>query len=128
MNPETVRARVVIEYTYPDQVVYGKDDDGRGPQPTMVQIPGLRFIPQDHAVVYEADGKQTVCADVQEHKGLMGTRLRIKNTGLCTVTAERTKHAEDDGWEIRRVLRRLIRISKYSDGITRSLSSEPQPL
>jgi len=55
-----------------------------------------------HAVVYEADGRQTVCANVQEHKGLFGSHAHIKITGLCIVTAQRAKHAADDGWQIQR--------------------------
>jgi len=102
VNPETARARVVVNYTYADQNIYGPDDDNGGPVPTIVQIPGLKYLPQAHAVIYEAAGKQTVCADVQQRKGLLGVRLHVKNTGLCTVIAERAKHAEDDGWEIRR--------------------------
>jgi len=102
VNPETARARVVVEYTYPDQMVYSRNDDGGGPQPSKVQIPGLKYIPQDHAVVYEADGKETICARVEEHKGLRGHGLHIKNTGNCKVTAERAKHLADDGWEIQR--------------------------
>ena len=102
VNEETARARVVVDYTYPDAIVYAKDDDNRGPQSTIAQIPGLKYLPQAHSVVYEVNGQQTVCAQVQERKGLFGTRVRIKNTGLCRVTAERAKHAEDDGWQIRR--------------------------
>lgn len=102
VNPETVRARVVVDYTYVDRNIYGPNDDYRGPESTIVQIPGLKYLPQAHTVVYEADGKQTVCADIQQRKGLFGVRLHIKKTGLCKVTAERTKHAEDDGWQIRR--------------------------
>jgi len=102
VNQETARARVVVDYKYVDQNIYGPNDDNGGPESTIVQIPGLKYLAQAHTVVYEADGKQTVCADVQQRKGLFGIRLRIKKTGLCTVTAERTKHAEDDGWQIRR--------------------------
>ncbi len=102
VNQETARARVVVDYTYVDQNIYGPNDDKGGPESTIVQIPGLKYLPQAHIVVYDADGKQTVCADVQQRKGLFGVRLHIKKTGLCTVTGERTKHAEDDGWQIRR--------------------------
>lgn len=102
VNPETERARVVVEYTYPDQVIFGGDDDQRGPEPSKVQIPGLKYLPDTQSVVYEADGRETVCANVNQRKGLFGIRLHIKKTGLCTVTAEKTKHAEDDGWQIRR--------------------------
>jgi len=102
VNVETGRARVVVDYTYPDAMVYEKGDDNRGPQPTLAQLPGLKYLPQAQMIVYETDGHETVCALVQERKRLFGTRLHIKNTGLCRVTAEKAKHAEDDGWQIRR--------------------------
>ncbi len=102
VNPETVRARVVVEYTYPDQIVYQKDDDKRGPQPTIAQIPGLKYIPADHTVVYDQAGARTVCAHVLETGGVLHRGMQIQNTGACTVTVERTKHAEDDGWSIQR--------------------------
>ena len=102
VNQETARARVVVNYTYADQNIYRPNDDNGGPEPTIAQIPGLKYLPQSHAVVYEAAGKQTICADVQQKKGLLGARIHIKSTGLCTVIAERAKHADDDGWQIRR--------------------------
>jgi hypothetical protein len=102
VNPETVRARVVVEYTYPDELVYEQDDDGKGPQPTFAQLPGLKYDPQAHTIVYEASGKITVCANVEEHKGIFGKHLKIKNIGSCVVTAEDVAHAEDDGWSIPR--------------------------
>ncbi len=102
VNPETARARIVVRYVYPDELIYQVDDDKGGPQSTFAQVPGLRYDPKAHTVVYEADGIQTVCAQVQERKGAFGTRLRIENTGHCLVTAEHTRYAEDDGWEIRR--------------------------
>jgi hypothetical protein len=82
--------------------MYGMDDDKRGPQPTLAQLPGLKYDPKAQAVVYQADGQQTVCATVQERKGLFGHQLHTKNTGLCTVSAEDAKHADDDGWAIKR--------------------------
>lgn len=102
VNEETARARLVVLYTYPDEIIYAKNDDNGGPQPTIVRIPGLKYLPQAHTVVYEADGRQTVCAHVVEHNGLLGKHFQVKNTGFCRVVAERTKHAEDDGWQIRR--------------------------
>ena len=100
VNTETKRARVVVGYAYPDELINDRDDDNGGPAPTVKQIPGLDYDAAVHQVVYEANGKRTVCADVVEHKGLFGQRLKIKNTGACTVTAEDVKHAEDDGWAI----------------------------
>ncbi len=102
INEETVRARVVVEYTYPDELVYGPDDDGRGPRPTVTQIPGLNYDPLAHTVVYEGEGRRTVCANVVEHKGIFGRRLSIRNTGSCVVITEDVEHREDDGWSIRR--------------------------
>ena len=102
VNPETVRARVVVEYTYPDELVYEKNDDNRGPQPTVVQLPGLKYIPEERAIVYESDGHQTVCAHVRKRTGVFQHALQIQNTGACTVTSEDSKHADDDGWQIRR--------------------------
>jgi hypothetical protein len=102
VNPETVRARVVVDYTYPDELVYERNDDKGGPQPTIAQIPGLKYDPQAHTIVYEGDGQSTVCANVDERKGIFGKHLKIKNTGSCFVVSEDVKHAEDDGWAMRR--------------------------
>ncbi len=102
VNTETKRARVFVGYTYPDEVINDRDDDNGGPAPTVEQIPGLDYDAAAHEVVYQANGRRTVCADVQEHKGFFGEHLKIKNTGACTVTAQDVKHAEDDGWAIQR--------------------------
>lgn len=102
VSPETLRARLVVDYTYPDELVYGRDDDRGGPRPSTIQLLGLEYDPAAHAVVYEAAGKQTVCANVEERKGLFGRHLVIKNTGSCVVSSQDAKHAEDNGWEIRR--------------------------
>lgn len=102
VNEETVRARVVVDYTYPDELIYGSDDDGRGPQPTIAQIPGLNYEPLTHTIAYEGGGQRTMCANVTQHKGIFGRHLRIKNTGSCVVIAEDVEHREDDGWAIRK--------------------------
>jgi len=102
VNTETRRARIFVGYTYPDELINDGDDDNGGPAPTVKQIPGLDYDEAAHEIVYQANGKRTVCADVLQHKGLFGQHLKIKNTGACTVTAEDVKHAEDDGWAIQR--------------------------
>lgn len=102
VNPETRRARVVVDYTYPDELMYERNDDNRGPRPTIAQIPGLKYDVVDQEVVYRANGKTSVCANVEDHKGIFGRHLRVKSTGVCTVEAEDVKHAKDDGWAIRR--------------------------
>jgi hypothetical protein len=102
VDQETGRARVIAEYTYPDQTTYGPDDDAGGPRPTIVQLPGLTYDAAAHAVVYDSNGNQTVCATVGGQAGLFGRRLKVKNTGACTVTTVAADHAEDTGWDIRR--------------------------
>jgi hypothetical protein len=102
VNPETVRARIVVEYTYPDQIVYQKDDDKRGPQPTVVQLPQLQYVAADHAIVYVQGPSRTVCAYVRKEKGILHHGLLVQNTGACTVKVQRNRVAEDDGWKIRR--------------------------
>jgi len=102
VNPETQRARVVVEYTYPDELMYEREDDGGGPKPTIAQLPGLKYDVADQEVIYVANGATSVCAKVEDHKGFFGRHLRVKSTGACTVTAEDAKHAQDDGWAIQR--------------------------
>jgi len=96
VNRETNRARVVVDYTYPDAVYCG-DGGGLGPQPSQVQLPGLTYNKEEHEVVYSGEGKSTVCAVVQRGR-FFGASMR--NTGSCVVEAKVTEHAEDDGWGI----------------------------
>jgi len=100
VNEQTVRARVVVEYTYPDEIVYEKDDDQRGPRSAVARIPGLKYDPASHAVVYEDHGKRAVCAYVKESTGMLRHHLRVENTGSCVVTTAVAKHAVDDGWDV----------------------------
>jgi len=100
VNEETGRARLVVEYTYPDQMIYGENDDAGGPRSTVVQLPGLTYDATAHAVVYESDGARDVCATVEVHDGLFGRHIKVKNTGACTVSAIVANHAVDDGWSI----------------------------
>ena len=101
VNEQNNRARVVVDYSYRNQVVFA-GDDAHGPEPTYAQIPGLIYDPSAHAVVYERNGQKTVCAIAQESRGRFGRRLKLKATGKCTITAIETEHSEDDGWKIRR--------------------------
>ena len=99
VNEETGRARVVVTYTYAENMIAGKGDPG-GPPTTRAEIPGLVYDAQNHSVVYRADGKQTVCATVQESHGLWGRRSKVTNTNACTVSTEPTNVTSDDGWEL----------------------------
>lgn len=101
INHETLRARVVVDYTYPDEIVFENNDDAGGPRRTLAQMPGLRYDPSAQEIVYEKDGHRTVCAQVQDQKGIFGRRFHIKNTGSCLVTSEDAKHTADNGWSIR---------------------------
>ncbi len=102
VEPETGRARVVVEYTYPDQLTFTPDDDAGGPASTIVQLPGLRYDARAHAVVYDSDGTKSVCATVGDRSGLFGHHLKVKNTGACTVSVVAASHTEDTGWNVRR--------------------------
>jgi hypothetical protein len=103
VDRETGRARVVVEYNYPDQMIYGPNDDLGGPRATIVQLPGLTYDATAHAVVYDSNGTKAVCATVNDQAGLFGRHLKVKNTGACTVTTVVAVHAEDTGWDIRRI-------------------------
>jgi hypothetical protein len=102
VNEETQRARLVVEYTYPDEMIYGPNDDTLGPQSTVVQLPGLTYDAAARAVVYDSNGTRNICATVSEHHGLLGHHLKVKNTGACTVSTVVANHAVDDGWSIHR--------------------------
>jgi hypothetical protein len=99
IEPQTGRARVVIDYTYPDQAAFGMDG-GAGPEPTMAQFPGLKYDASAKAVVYETGGKRTVCATVRDRKSLFRKVLAVTPTGACTVTSRLVEHMADNGWSI----------------------------
>jgi hypothetical protein len=101
VNKETGRARVVVEYMYPDQPVFGLEG-GVGPPPTLAQLPELIYDPPANAVVYTGEGRRTVCATVQQRKVLLQRKSIVKSTGACLVRSHTVDHAEDDGWRIRR--------------------------
>jgi hypothetical protein len=101
VEPETGRARVVIDYTYPDQAAFGMDG-GAGPDPTLAQLPGLKYDAAAKAVVYETGGKRTVCAMVRDRKFLFRRSLAVTPTGACAVIARLDEQVADNGWSIRR--------------------------
>ena len=101
VNVETNRARVVIDYTYPDQQIFASDG-GTGPRPTKAQIPGLEYDPDSKAVVYRADGGTTVCGNLETRKGFFRTKTVIKPSGSCVITSELVQTSVDDGFNIRR--------------------------
>jgi hypothetical protein len=94
VNPQRNRTRLVVIYTYRDQITYGSGDGKGGPPPTTVEIPGLTYDANAHAIVYEAASTKAVCATVHEKDA---RHLEIKNTGSCTVTAVLAEHP--DSWD-----------------------------
>jgi hypothetical protein len=99
VEPATGRARVVIDYTYPDQAAFGMDG-GAGPEPSMAQFPGLRYDATAKAVVYEAGGKRTVCATVRDRESFFRKSMAVTPTGACAVTSRLVEHMADNGWSI----------------------------
>jgi hypothetical protein len=95
VNPDRTRARVVVTYTYRDQISYATGDAGGGPPSTVVEIPGLTYDAAAHAIVYDANGTKAVCATVREKNS---HHLDIKNTTACTVTAVATEHVDEKSW------------------------------
>jgi hypothetical protein len=102
ISEETGRARIVAQYTYPDTMTAGAYDPG-GPRPAVVQIPGLSYDAKDHTVVYDSDGKRTVCAVVKESRNFWSHGTSVKSTGACTVATESGNVTVDDGWDIHHV-------------------------
>jgi hypothetical protein len=101
VEPQTGRARVVIDYNYPDQIAFGLDG-GAGPEPTTAQLPGLKYDAASKAVVYQTGGKRNVCATVRDRKWLFWKSLAVTPTGACTVTSRLVEHTADNGWSISR--------------------------
>jgi len=102
VQPQTGRARIVIDYTYPDQPNFGMGG-GAGPQPTMAQLPGLKYDASAKAVVYETGGGRTVCATVRDHKSFFRRELAVTPTGACDVISRLVEHNEDNGWSISKI-------------------------
>jgi hypothetical protein len=99
VNEELGRARVIVIYTYRDQITYATDDAKGGPKPTTVEVPGLTYDAKTHAVVYDSGGTKAVCATVPDKGGATGHPQEAKNTGGCTVTAVVGEHVDDKAWE-----------------------------
>ncbi len=98
INKENTRARVVVNYTYPDEMLFPRTGSSHMPV-SAVQIPGLRYDRSAHQIIYEEAGKSTVCATVEEKRQHFGGQgFKISNTGACTVEAVTATHPKDDGW------------------------------
>jgi len=98
VNRDATRARVVVEYGYPDELYEISIGYVGGLSATRVQLPGLRWDPEEHAVVYQAGDKETKCAVA---RGTPGSHFRLRNTGACTVSTTAAILKSDDGWNVR---------------------------
>src|SRR5262249_51783341 len=101
VEKETQRARVVVDYTYPDQAAFGLEG-GSGPEPSEVQLPGLKYDEGSRAVVLDDGGKKTVCAKVESRNFLFWKGSAVTPTGACVVTSSVSEHKDDTGWNISR--------------------------
>jgi hypothetical protein len=101
INQRTGRVRIVVEYTYSDQPIFGIDG-GAGPKPTYIQLPGLTYDQDAKTVVYDEGAARTICANVRKGRFLLWQRTVIEPTGACVVSARTVDHVEDDGWTVRR--------------------------
>lgn len=99
VNEQLNHTRLVVIYTYRDQISLGSEDVQHGPRPTIVEVPGLTYDAKTQAIVYDADGTKAVCATVREKGGDSRHHLEIKNTNACTVTTVVGEHVDDKAWD-----------------------------
>jgi len=92
LNDTKTKVRQDVRY-----VVVGDDDDETGPGDTQVEIPGLVYDAGSNAIVYQANGKTTVCAN-----HVSGHLVWFNMTGLCKVTGRYVKHTDNSGFNPRK--------------------------
>ena len=91
INPELGRAWVeVIVYENRSELV----DTYRVP------VPGLRYDKGSSQVVYDAEGKQVVCANVRKSGNWFFKSQRIEATGNCELTRKYVQVPIDDGFAV----------------------------
>jgi hypothetical protein len=100
INPSMGRARLDITYT--SDYSGGGDDGGfYAPGEDDVLVKGLSFDTSTSQVVYTNDrGKVTSCATVTISHNLFGQKIKVRNTGLCTLSTQIGDVATDDGFQI----------------------------
>ena len=101
-NPETRRARVVVEHTYPDSLIYITRNRSRGPHSNVAQHRDLWYSPADNEIVNSSNGSKTAGVKAADRTGLCGHHEKIIYTGARSVTARVENPADCDGWDIRR--------------------------
>ena len=91
INPELGRAWVEIQ-VYHDPTELNET--------YRVPVPGLRYDKASQQVVYEAEGRKVVCANVRETGGWIFKNQRVEPTGDCELTRRYAKVPIDDGFAV----------------------------
>ncbi|MDO9451433.1 MAG: hypothetical protein Q7J29_01075 [Stagnimonas sp.] len=65
-----------------------------------VPVPGLRYDKDSSQVVYDAEGRNVVCANVRETGNWFFKDQRIEATGDCELTRRYVKVPIDDGFAV----------------------------
>lgn len=91
INPELGRAWVEID------VYFAQSESAES---YRVAVPGLSYDKNSSQVVYDAEGKQVVCANVRETGSWIFKSQRIEATGNCELTRKHVKVPIDDGFAV----------------------------
>ncbi|HEY0972967.1 MAG TPA: hypothetical protein VGE57_00575 [Solimonas sp.] len=91
INPELGRAWVEIDVTHS----FSETNESH-----RVAIPGLAYNTDSRKVVYDAEGKTVVCANVRETGSWLFKSQRIEPTGDCELTRKYVKVPIDDGFAV----------------------------
>lgn len=91
INPELGRAWVEID-------VYFVQSESS--ESYRVAVPGLSYDKSSSQVVYDAEGKKVICANVRETGSWIFKSQRIEPTGDCELTRKYVKVPIDDGFAV----------------------------
>lgn len=91
INPELGRAWVEIDVWH---------NFSETTESHRVAIPGLAYNTDSRQVVYDAEGKTVVCANVRETGSWIFKGHRIEPTGDCELTRKYVKVPIDDGFAV----------------------------
>ena len=91
INPELGRAWVEIN-VYHDPTELNET--------YRVPVPGLSYDKASSQVVYDAEGKKVICANVRESGSWIFKTERVEPTGDCELTRKYVKVPIDDGFAV----------------------------
>lgn len=91
INPELGRAWVEVDvYHTPTELT----------ETYRVPVPGLSYEKDGSRVVYDAEGRKVVCANVRDTGTWIFKSQRIEPTGNCELTRKYVKVPVDDGFAV----------------------------